>query len=314
MIFLLQLSFMKLIHQLDSPLNRIVILGNDNYKIERFLQEGSIYMFKISEFSKISQVSIKTLRYYDQLNLLKPAYTDKFTGYRYYTADQMFQLNRILAYKELGFSLEQIHQMMSEQVPIEQIKGMFRIKQSEIQSILDKEQDRLTRIKERLFHLENEYENLASHDVILKEIESQLIISYRHKTSYRQIPELFKQLDKYIGKSGLPPSTQMVLWHGCEENEEEMDIEVARPLAHEIPSCHPFTVRRLPKVLTMATLIHFCRTSSACTASTELAVWIERNGLRIKENEPRREICLPHEKSGDPETYVAEVQIAVERA
>ncbi|KOS63769.1 hypothetical protein AN161_04020 [Lysinibacillus sp. FJAT-14222] len=58
-------------------------------------------MYKISEFSKLSQVSVKTLRYYDQLNLLKPAYTDKFTGYRYYSADQMFQIHRILAFKEL---------------------------------------------------------------------------------------------------------------------------------------------------------------------------------------------------------------------
>ncbi|MGG4396869.1 helix-turn-helix domain-containing protein [Paenibacillus thiaminolyticus] len=86
-------------------------------------------MFKISEFSKISQVSVKTLRYYDQLNLLKPAHIDKFTGYRYYSADQMFQLHRILAYKELGLSLDQIRQMMCEHIPLEQIRGMFRLKQ-----------------------------------------------------------------------------------------------------------------------------------------------------------------------------------------
>ncbi len=64
----------------------------------------------------------------------------------------------------------------------------------------------------------------------------------------------------------------------------------------------------------MATLIHLCRTTSLCTASTELALWIERNGYRMKENEPRREICIPHEKMGEPDAYVAEVQIAVERA
>ncbi|MCR8843621.1 MerR family transcriptional regulator [Paenibacillus sp. SC116] len=270
-------------------------------------------MFKISEFSKISQVSIKTLRYYDQLNLLKPTHTDKYTGYRYYTADQMFQLNRILAYKELGFSLEQIRQMMGEQVPIEQVRGMFRLKQTEIQSILDKEQARLDRIKERLCCLEREGENQTSHDVILKEMEPQLVISYRLKTSYRRIPELFKQLDDYLGKLGLSSSSKIVLWHGCENSEDEIDIEVARPLTHEIPSSPLFMVKRLPEIPTMATLTHICRTASSCTASTELALWIERNGYQIKENEPRREICLPHEKLGDPETYVAEVQIAVER-
>ncbi|TVX92364.1 MerR family transcriptional regulator [Paenibacillus agilis] len=271
-------------------------------------------MFKISEFSKISQVSVKTLRYYDQLNLLKPTHTDKYTGYRYYTADQMFQLNRILAYKELGFSLEQIRPMLGEQVPIEQLRGMFRLKQNEIQSIIDKEQARLFRIAERLCCLESEAENQPSHDIILKAVDPQLVISYRLKTSYRRIPDLFKQLDDYLGKLGLSSTSKIVLWHGCESSEDEIDIEVARPLTHEIPSGPLFMVKRLPEISTMATLTHICRTASSCTASTELALWIERSGYRIKENEPRREICLPHEKLGDPETYVAEVQIAVERA
>jgi len=271
-------------------------------------------MFKIGEFSKISQVSVKTLRYYDQLNLLKPDHTDKYTGYRYYSADQMLQLHRILAFKELGFSLDQIRQMMGEQIPLEQIRGMFRIKQSEIQSNLDKEAAKLARIKERLCFIEKEGKDLTSQDVILKEVEPELVLSYRQKTSFKHIPELFRQLGNYVGNASVSSHTQMVLWHGCEECEDEIDVEVARLLAHSIQVPYPYTVQKLPEVPLMATLIHHCSTTSRCTASTELAVWIERNGYRMKENEPRREICLPHEKSEDPESYIAEVQIAVERA
>ncbi len=65
-------------------------------------------MFKIGDFSKLSLVSVKTLRYYDELGLLKPARVDEFTGYRYYSASQMPRLNRILALKDLGLSLEQV--------------------------------------------------------------------------------------------------------------------------------------------------------------------------------------------------------------
>lgn len=271
-------------------------------------------MFKISEFSKIGQVSVKALRYYDQLNLLKPAHTDKYTGYRYYSADQLFQLHRILAYKELGFSLDQIRQMIGEDIPLEQIRGMFRIKQNEIQSVLDKEQAKLDRIKERLHAIENEGKHLTLHDVVLKEVEPQLVVSYRQRASLRQLPERFRRLDDHLVSCGVSSLSQMVLWHGCEECEDDMDIEAARLLTHQMPSRSFFTVKRLPGVPMMATLIHHCRTTSRCTASTELAVWIERNGYRMKENEPRREICIPHEKSADPEAYVAEVQIAVERA
>ena len=55
-------------------------------------------MFKIGEFSKFSQVTVKTLRYYDQIGLLKPAEIDRFTGYRYYSASQLPRLHRILAH------------------------------------------------------------------------------------------------------------------------------------------------------------------------------------------------------------------------
>ncbi|WP_152401371.1 MerR family transcriptional regulator [Paenibacillus cellulositrophicus] len=271
-------------------------------------------MFKISDFSKISQVSVKTLRYYDQLNLLKPAHTDPYSGYRYYTADQLFQLHRILAYKELGFSLEQIRRMIDEQIPLEQIRGMFRIKQHEIQSIVDKEQVKLVRIQERLDAIEHEGKQGGTHDVVLKEVEPQLVVSYRQRTCFRQIPEMFRQLDDYLGNAGRTSLSQIILWHGSEESDEDMDIEAARLLSDKMPSRPPFAVQRLPGIPLMATLIHHCRTTSRCTASTELALWIERNGYRMIENEPRREICIPHEQTGDPEAYVAEVQIAVERA
>ncbi|MGG4495704.1 MerR family transcriptional regulator [Brevibacillus reuszeri] len=271
-------------------------------------------MFKIGEFSKISQVSVKTLRYYDQLNLLKPDHIDQFTGYRYYSADQMFQLHRIFAFKELGFSLDQIRQMLGEQIPLEQIRGMFRIKKNEIQTNLDREAAKLARITERLCFIEKEGKDLTSQDVILKEVESQLIVSCRQRMPFTQIPSLFKQLDHFIGSAGGASQTQMVIWHGCEECEEDMDIEVARLLTHPIQAQPPYTVQRLPEAPMMATLIHHCSTISRCTASTELAMWIEKNGYRMKEDEPRREVCLPHKKFADPNSYVAELQIAVERA
>ncbi|MBE9472709.1 MAG: MerR family transcriptional regulator, partial [Chloroflexi bacterium] len=69
-------------------------------------------MFKIGDFSRISQVSVKTLRYYDEIGLLKPAHVDRFTGYRYYSVDQSPRLNRILALKDLGLSLEQIARLL----------------------------------------------------------------------------------------------------------------------------------------------------------------------------------------------------------
>ncbi|MBJ8191708.1 MerR family transcriptional regulator, partial [Bacillus cereus] len=97
-------------------------------------------MFKISAFSRLSKVSLKTLRYYDQIGILKPRKVDYDTGYRYYSADQLLELNRILIYKELGFTLPQIKQLLQEDISLENIQGMFKLKRSEIQHIIDTEQ------------------------------------------------------------------------------------------------------------------------------------------------------------------------------
>ena len=88
-------------------------------------------MLKIGDFSKLAQVSVKTLRYYGKLGLLEPTWIDRFTGYRYYTLDQLPRLNRILALKDLGFSLEQIKQMLREDLPAAELRGMVQIKYAE---------------------------------------------------------------------------------------------------------------------------------------------------------------------------------------
>ncbi len=93
-------------------------------------------MFKIGDFSKLSQVSVKALRLYDQMGLLKPSQVDRFTSYRYYSASQLPRLNRILALKNLGFSLEQIAKLLDDQIPPEQIRGMLRLKQAELQQAI----------------------------------------------------------------------------------------------------------------------------------------------------------------------------------
>jgi DNA-binding transcriptional MerR regulator len=90
-------------------------------------------MLKIGEFSKFGQVSVKTSRYYDSLGLLTPQMIDPITGDRYYSFDLLPRLNRILALKEFGFSLEQIDQLLNNDLTAEQLRGMLRLKQAEIQ-------------------------------------------------------------------------------------------------------------------------------------------------------------------------------------
>src|SRR5512146_2568697 len=95
---------------LDSPLTGGCTKGTEAYQ-----------MIRIGDFSKLSRVSVKTLRFYDEMGLLKPIEVDRFTGYRLYEANQLPRLYRILALKDLGFSLEEIGRLLAGDLSTEQM-------------------------------------------------------------------------------------------------------------------------------------------------------------------------------------------------
>ena len=113
-------------------------------------------MFKIGDFSQLGQVSIRTLRLYDELGLLRPAQIDRFTSYRFYTIDQLPRLNRILALKDLGLSLEQIGDLLRRDLPVDQLRGMLMLKQSEIEQQMQGIQQQMRRVEARLKQIEQE--------------------------------------------------------------------------------------------------------------------------------------------------------------
>jgi DNA-binding transcriptional MerR regulator len=126
-------------------------------------------MLKIGDFSRLGQVTVKTLHHYDELGLLRPNHIDAFSNYRYYSLEQLPRLHRIMALKELGFSLKQISLLLDSDVSTEQIRGMLRLKQAEIQQQVREEQARLAMIEFRLHMLEAE-DNFPVLDVVIKRV------------------------------------------------------------------------------------------------------------------------------------------------
>jgi DNA-binding transcriptional MerR regulator len=111
-------------------------------------------MLRIGKFSRLSQVPVRTLRYYDEIGLLKPAQADRFTGYRYYSVDQLPRLNRILTLKDMGLSLDQIAQLLEDELSPAEIRGMLRLKRAQIQQHIEEEQGRLARVEAQLRQIE----------------------------------------------------------------------------------------------------------------------------------------------------------------
>src|SRR5512135_3550362 len=135
-------------------------------------------MIRIGDFSKLSRVSVKTLRFYDEMDLLKPIEVDRFTGYRYYEFDQLPRLYRILALKDLGFSLEEIGRLLEGNLPTEQMRGMLKLRQAEIRQRVEQEAERLERVECWLRQIEQE-DCMSKYDVVIKRVEPIKVASVR---------------------------------------------------------------------------------------------------------------------------------------
>ena len=277
-------------------------------------------MIKIGEFSKLAQVPIATLRYYDQMGLLKPINVDSFTGYRYYTISQLPALNRILALKGLGFSLEQIAEVLDEGLTPEQMRGMLRLRHAQINQQLGEMQSQLLEVEVRLQQIERE-DRLSPYDVILKQVEPQLVASVRTiLPDHGAVGMLFKEVYEALGEhveAALGPNPgqggqTLVLWYDTEFKETDVDGAAAFFVNCPAPDNGRMRVHELPAA-TMATTIHHGPYNRINEAHEALITWIDANNYRIVGAD--REIYLYNRtpiRRDDP-TYITEIQYPVEK-
>ncbi len=270
-------------------------------------------MLRIGQFSRFSQVTVKTLRYYDQIGLLKPAEVDRFTGYRYYSAGQLPRLHRILALKDLGLSLEQIGDLLEGDLSPDQIRGILRMKQAEIQQQVAEEQARLARVEQRLKQIELE-ETMPTQEVLIKKVPAQAVASVRDNVTIPGLAQLFGELFGYLGQRGLGPAGPPIgIYYDEEFCEGPIDVEIAAPVAGSVPEGERVKLRELPAIEQAASIIHEGSYEDVGSTYSQLLQWVEANGYRIAG--PVREVYLQGpEADRDPSTYVTEVQFPVERA
>lgn len=270
-------------------------------------------MLKIGDFSKLSGVSVQALRHYDEMNLLKPAQVDTFTGYRYYSASQLPRLNRILALKDLGFSLEQIARLLENDLPAQQLRGMLKMKQVELEQVLEEEQERLARVEARLRQIEMEGE-MSNYEVIIKKVEPQLVASVRGiAPNYQGVGPLFGELYGYLARVGAAEGLGGSIWHDESYKEKDVDTEAVAYLKSRLPESGRVKVYELPAA-TMACVVHNGAYNRINQAYEAVGQWIEANGYKIAG--PNRELYLHATQPvrQDDESYVTEIQFPVEKA
>jgi DNA-binding transcriptional MerR regulator len=265
-------------------------------------------MFRIGDFSRLTQVTVKALRHYDSLGLLTPARIDPESGYRYYSSTQLPRLNRIVALKDLGFSLDQIGQLLDADLSSEQLRAMLALKQNEVRDQIAAEQTRLARIEARLQQLQEG--SLASrYDVVLKSVDEQRVASIRGLLPSRQaIGQLFRELTEFQFRHNLHGTIRTTIWHETEYKERGIDAEAAVATDDVVPDDIRVSTRLLTAVETMACVIHQGSRETIGDGCQALLEWIEANDFQL--DGPERVVLL--ERGGaDWNNAVVEMQYPV---
>jgi DNA-binding transcriptional MerR regulator/effector-binding domain-containing protein len=277
-------------------------------------------MLKIGEFSRLSQVPVKTLRYYDEINLFKPSEIDRYTDYRYYTLDQLPRIHSIIALKEFGLSLEEIAELLHKDLPSEQIRGMFRLKQAEARQRLDEEQAKLARIEFRLRQIEQEG-MMESVDIVIKRIEPFYALTLRRMALSREQRVFGGQAIERAIKDGLIKwnrTSPVELFHEEEFQGDYTDAEYAIPVEPNQPAgvsldgVGSFTLREVPAIEGAATYLHQGDYPSLNEKYLFLQRWAVENGYKLSgtwrfvyHRGPMHHV--------DPSEYLTELQHPIER-
>jgi DNA-binding transcriptional MerR regulator len=274
-------------------------------------------MLKIRDFARLADISTVTLRHYDEIGLFKPSRVDPATGYRFYAVDQLPQLHRILALKDLGLGLSQIVQILAEGLHPAALQGMLRLKQAELQQRIEVEQEQLSRISARLQYLE-QGGCMPPYEVVLKAVRSTTAVSLH--LSHTEIAHKWKHANALMALLKQHDIASIdhlhLLYEESEDSNLRSELQIAIPV-ELVDACTlveksegRVVLCELPAVARMASILHRGNPYTIIEALQVLGTWIEANHYTIVGG-PRRAVCL--RKDGNMDDYLTEIQFPVEK-
>ncbi|HEV2450817.1 MAG TPA: MerR family transcriptional regulator [Streptosporangiaceae bacterium] len=267
-------------------------------------------MFTIGDFARHGRVSVRMLRHYDATGLLRPARVDPASGYRFYAAGQLARLNRIIALKDLGFTLDQVHAMLDEQVSVEQLRGMLRLRQADLQSAIAADTSRLAQVEARLRIIEMEGA-MPADDIQVKQIRAVRVAELTAAAASLEpvsitpvIQPLYRELGERLGRAGLAPAGPAVAYYEDAPDGDGVVVHATVPVNAGPGGGHGFEITDLPEIVQAATIVHRGSMDNVMATIQTLARWIDENGYRSA-GYPR-ELYL--ETPDDQDKWVTELQ------
>ena len=263
-------------------------------------------LYKIGMFANMNRVTIKALRYYDEQKLLVPVYVDEENGYRYYAAGQMAQLHRIIALKNMGFSIDDIRKIIEGA----EEKSFLLVKKQEILKEIAVLTDKLSQIES---YLARDSINLSA-PVLIKEIPQAIVCTMKRRIkSYDALFELMPQMGAQMELSDCKcaqPSYCFTHYLEPEYKEEDILVEICEAVTEKKPDTGDIAFKVLPKVPMAACIFHKGSYNTLPESYAMLLQYIEENRYEICGNIRESYIDGVWNKETENE-WLTEIQIPV---
>lgn len=270
-------------------------------------------MLKIGDFSKLSRVSIRMLRHYDEINLLKPVRIDEFTGYRYYSEEQLPIMARINALKDMGFGLAAIREILMCYENKEALEHYLRIKYAELTALSEETAQRLRFLETAIERLGKD--DTMNYDVVLKTLPERQVASVRQLIPcYEEEGKLWHVLfheTRHMNLTLAEPCYMSAILHDKEYKESDVDVEVQAAVRGNYPDTEHVKFKMEPEI-SVASITFKGSYEQFRDVYSSLAAWIEANGYEYCG--PMFDIyhVSPHETE-NPEEFVTEVCCPVKK-
>ena len=271
-------------------------------------------MLKIGDFSKLSRISIRMLRHYDEIGLLVPACTDNFTSYRYYSEDQLPIAGRINAMKEMGFGLATIAEILKSFDKPSAIAEFLAIKQTEVQTEVEEAKHRLLLLETAIERLRKD-DKAMNHNVSLKTLPERYVASVRKIIpAYDQEGMLWGILMGETFPLGIQdgdPCYTLAIFHDKEYKESDVDVEVQKSVKGSYKNTENVVFKTVPPIL-MASATYKGSYEIVGEVNEAVANWVRDNGYEFN----GESFCIyhvsPHETQ-NPDELVTEVCYPVKK-
>lgn len=271
-------------------------------------------MLKIGDFSKLSRISIRMLRHYDEIGILHPQCVDDFTGYRYYNESQLPLAGKIQALKSLGFGLSVIKEILDQYEDVQEIKRFLLVKQKELEEEALETQQKLRLLDNTLKWLRKDG-RLMDYNVTLKTVPERYVASVRQVIpAYDCEGMLWETMCRELEGQNVQqavPCYGMAIFHDEGHKDHDPDVEIQSAVVGKYQDTEHVKFKNVPPIQ-IASVTYKGSYEQITRVNDAVANWVKANGYDFN----GKSFCIYHvspQETSNPDEFVTEVCFPVKK-